>query len=261
MRAKPGWQLDANVDELFAELLRRGEGLAPAREFMARASPDEATLIALLRRSVTVGLLEFVGGTSPWADRPRVLGAVLLNPKAPRALGLRLVPYLFWRDLAQVAASPWVSAAVRVRAEAILRDKLAEMRLGERVTLGRMATPPVLLALLCDAEPKVARAALQNPRLREEDLLIQVRADNVSPVLLEAVAGSPRWVERYALRLALVLQVRTPLGVVLGQISSLLPRDLGRVARASGLHPLVQAAAQRVAEQASLARNLGRSAR
>src|SRR4029450_59899 len=151
--------------------------------------------------------------------RVRSLGAVLLNPKAPRALGLRLVPYLFWRDLAQVTASPWVSAAVRVRAEAILRDKLAEMRLGERVTLGRMATPPVLLALLSDAEPKVVRAALQNPRLREEDLLIQVRADKVSRVLLEAVAASPRWVERYALRLALVLQLRTPLGVVLGQIS------------------------------------------
>lgn len=236
------------MDELFAELLRRGEGLAPAREFMAHAMPDEATLIALLRRGVTVGLLEYVAGASPWADRPRVLAAVLLNPKAPRALGLRLVPYLFWRDLALLAASPWVSAAVRVRAEAILRDKLAEMRMGERVTLGRMATPPVLLALLCDSEPKVVRATLQNPRLREEDLLIQVRGVNVPRVLLETVARSPRWSERYALRLALVLQPRTPLGVALGQISSLLPRDLRRVGREGDLHPLVRAAARRVAE-------------
>ena len=258
---RPAWQLDANVDELFAELLRCGEGLVPAREFMARASPDEATLIALLRRSVSVGLLEYIAATSPWADRPRVLGAVLLNPKAPRALGLRLVPYLFWRDLAQVAASPWVPAAVRVRAEAILRDKLAEMRLGERVTLGRIATPPVLVALLCDTEPKVVGAALQNARLREEDLLVQVRSDGVPPALLEEVARSPRWAECYALRLALVLQGRTPLGVALGQISSLLARDLRRVVRTSGLHPLVQAAAQRVAERASRARNLGRSAR
>jgi len=261
MKPKRGSELDASVDELFAELLRGGEGLAPAREFMARASLDEATLITLLRRSVTVGLLEYVGTTPPWADHPRVLGAVLLNPKAPRALGLRLVPYLFWRDLSQVAASPWVSAAVRVRAEGVLREKLPEMRLGERVTLARIATPPVLIALLFDAELKVVGAALQNPRLREEDLLVQLRSDSVSPALIQAVAASSRWVEHYAVRLGLALQARTPLGVALGQISSLLPADLRRVAETSGLHPLVQASARRVADQGSEGRNLGRSAR
>ena len=122
------------------------------------------------------------------------------------------------------------------------------------------ATPPVLTALLVDAELKVVRAALQNPRLREEDLLVQVRSESVPPALLQAVAASSRWTEHYALRLALTLQPRTTLGVALGQISSLLPADVRRVAEASGLHPLVQAAARRVADQASEGRNLGRSA-
>jgi hypothetical protein len=129
------------------------------------------------------------------------------------------------------------------------------------VTLARIATLPVLVALLFDAELKVVRAALQNPRLREEDLLVQVRSDSVPPALIQAVAASSRWSEHYAVRLALALQARTPLGVALGQISSLLPADLRRVAETPGLHPLVQAAARRVADQVSEGRNLGRSAR
>jgi hypothetical protein len=47
-------------------------------------------------------------------------------------------------------------------------------------------------------------------------------------------------------RLALPLEARCPLGVALAQLSSLIDRDLKRVAGTSGVAPLVQAAALRV---------------
>jgi hypothetical protein len=47
-------------------------------------------------------------------------------------------------------------------------------------------------------------------------------------------------------RLELVLQPATPLALALARLSSLLPRDLRRVAEAPDLRPLVQAAALRV---------------
>ena len=53
--------------------------------------------------------------------------------------------------------------------------------------------------------------------------------------------------DRYALRLAIVLQPRSPLAVALAQVTALLPRDLERVAADEGLAPLVQLAARRVA--------------
>ena len=59
--------------------------------------------------------------------------------------------------------------------------------------------------------------------------------------------ASSRWRERYALRLAIVLQPRAPLALALGQLSSLTTKDLARVAEAPGSRPLVQAAAARVA--------------
>ena len=237
------------VDALHADLLRAGENAAQIRDVLSRHSPGETELLALLRRALPVRFLELVGTTPPWSERPHVLGRLVHNPNTPRTLCLRLIVSLFWRDLAEVAANPQVAGAVRVRAEARLQEMLPDMRLGDRITLAKIATPPVLRPLLEDTASKVSAACLINGRLREEDLLVALRKDAVPPALIGAVAESPRWKEHYGVRLALALQPRTPLPLALLQISSLLPRDLLRVARAPGLKPLLQAAALRVAEE------------
>jgi hypothetical protein len=237
----------AAVDELYAEVLRAGESHSRARALLAEP-PDEQTLLALLCRSVPVAFLEELAATAPWSERPFVLARVVLNPRAPRALGLRLVGALHWRELADVAATMRVSGAVRLRAEALLRDQLPEMRFGDRITLARIATPALVGLLLADSEPRVVLSALENARLREEDLVTALRRDDVRRSLLEGVSVSPRWSGCYSLRLSLALQPRTPLAIALQQISALVPRDLRRVADEERLHPLVRAAARSILE-------------
>jgi hypothetical protein len=238
----------AAVDALFARLLAAGGRVPPLRELL-QEPVDEQVLMAVLRRAVPVPFLELVATSEPWSERPRVLARVVLNPKAPRALSLRLISQLSWRELADVAATAWVPGAVRLRAEALLREMLRDLRLGDRITLARLATAAVLPLLLVDDEARVVEAALMNPRLREEDLVTVVRREEVPRVLLETSVASSRWSASYALRLALVLQPRTPLSIALLQISSLVPRDLKRVADASDLRPLVQASARAVLEK------------
>jgi hypothetical protein len=239
----------AAIDRLHAELLAAGEHLLRLREVLARHDPDEQVLLAVLRRAVPIKLLEHLGTTPPWSDRGRVLARVVLNPRAPRALSLRLVSMLNWHDLAEVAAAPYLAAGVRVRAEATLKDEIPDLRLGDRTTLAKMATRSVLAALLADGEQRVVEAALINPRLREEDIVVALRQTDVRPALIQAIVASPRWSVSYAVRFALVLQPRTALPVALLQISSLVKRDLERVAAAPGLRPLVQAAAAAVLER------------
>jgi hypothetical protein len=239
---------EARLDALFADLIQTGASVPRLRELLARAQLDEVLMLALLRRPLPVRFLELVAATPPWSERPRLLGGVAQNPRTPRVLALRILPSLFWRDLADVAASPRLSKGVRARAESILQEQLRDMRLGEKITLAKIATPAVLTRLLAETEARIAQACLINPRLREEDLVAAVRQDTATRALLEAAAASSRWGDRYAVRLALVLQPRTPLGVALAQITSLLDRDLDRVGAASGLRPLVQAAALRLLE-------------
>jgi hypothetical protein len=238
----------AAVDEVHAEILRAGESRPRTRALLTEAL-DEQTLLALLCRSVPVAFLEEVAATPPWNERPLVLARVVLNPRSPRALGLRLVGALHWRELADVAATMRVSGAVRLRAEALLRDQLSQMRFGDRITLARVATPAVLGLLLVDSERRVVLAALENARLREEDLVTALRCDDVAAALVEGASVSPRWSASYSVRLALALQPRTPLAIALQQISGLVPRDLRRVAGEERLHPLVCAAARSLLER------------
>jgi hypothetical protein len=236
------------VDALFAELLQAGSSPPRLRGLLERPDLDEVVILGVLRRAVPVRFLELVASLPPWSERPRLLGGVALNPRTPRVLALRLLPSLFWRDLADVAASPRLSKGVRGRAEAILQEQLPDMRLGEKITLAKIATTPVLVWLMSESDAKIAQSCLINSRLREEDLVTAVRQQTAPAALLESAAASPRWGDRYAVRLALVLQPRTPLGVALGQLTSLLEKDLERVASTPGLKPLVQAAALRLAE-------------
>jgi hypothetical protein len=236
----------ADVDALYAELLAAGEVPARVADVLGRPI-DEETMLAVLRRAVPVKALEHLARTKPWTDRARVLAAIVLNPKAPPRLSLPLVPALLWRSLAEVAASARVPSAVRLRAEATLKDALPQLRLGEKITLGRLATPSVLLALLSDPDARVLTACLENPRLREADLVMVLRRPDVSVALMEATTTITRWQKAYAVKLELALQPRAPLHVALAQLSSLLKRDLIRVAGTAGLAPLVQRAAERVA--------------
>ena len=237
---------EGELDRAWAELLRASTPAA-MREVLERCGADRALLVSLLRRAVPLPALEWMASSPPWSDDPRVLARIVLSPRASRPLGLRLVGSLLWRDLADVAASPRVAAAVRIRAEAILADQLADLRLGEKITLARIATLPVLMLLLADADAKVVEAGLNNPRLREEDVLTLVRADPPRRTLLEGVVASSKWHERYGLRLAIALHPRAPLALALGQLTTLTAKDLARIAETASLSPLLQAAALRVA--------------
>lgn len=235
------------MDTLFAALMAAGEDAGRIRDALEGAPNDRILFAAVLRRPVPLRCLEVLASTPPWSEDQRLMGSVVLSPRASRALALKLVGSLFWRDLADVASSPRVTAAARVRAEALLLDHMADLRLGDRITLAKIATPPVLARLLEDTDARVVEAGLINGRLREEDLEGALRKDTVTRALIESIAASSRWRDRYALRLAIVLQPRSPLAVALGQVTALLPADLERVAADEALAPLVQLAARRVA--------------
>jgi hypothetical protein len=238
---------DVEVDALFAALMAAGEDAGRVREALESAPRDRILFAAVLRRAVPLRCLEVLASTPPWSEDQRLMGSVVLSPRVSRALALKLVGSLFWRDLADVAASPRVTAAARVRAEALLLDHMEDLRLGDRITLAKIATAPVLARLLDDADGRVVEAALINGRLREEDLAGALRRDTVTRALIEGISSSPRWRDRYSLRLAIVLQPSSPLAVALAQMTALLPRDLERVAADEGLAPLLQLAARRVA--------------
>jgi hypothetical protein len=213
---------------------------------LAERAPEDVDLRSVLRRAVPVRLLEILGTQPPWCDRPLVAAGVVLNPRTPRHVAQRLLPTLYWMDLAEVAGTARLTAAVRHRAESELQQLVPDLRPGDRITLGRLATASLLRVLLRDDDPRVLKACLDNPRLLEADLLSALRATDARRELLELAATAFRWKDCYAVRTTLVRQPRAPLAVVLGQLTSLRPADLRRVAEDEALPTLVQVAAERL---------------
>lgn len=236
-------------DAFEAALLALGEDPAPAalQAFLDLHGRDVSRLIEILRRPIASRVLELVGDLHSLTDNARVAGALVQNPRTPQHVARRLVPGLYWRDLALAAGNPWIAAGVRQRAESLLLERLHEMRLGDRVALARMATAPVLRALLGEPDVHVLEGALFNPRLQEPLVLQSLRSETAPSALFEAVARSPRWRGTYSVRLELALQSRTPLPIALSQVTALVPADLRRLALAKSAHPLVRAAAERAA--------------
>lgn len=239
---------EPDVEAAWRAVVAAGGDVAALRTWLDEWGYDERLLLDVLQRQVPARLLEYLGVTRPWCDWPLVAGALARHPRTPPYVSLRLLPSLFWRDLAQVASGPYLPGLVRVRAEALLLERLPDLRLGDKIALARLATPGLLRALLGQSDGRILEAALLNPRLGEEALLSLLRGASAPRALIEHVGASTRWCASYAVRRELVLQPRTPLALALAQVTSLVRGDLQRVAASASLPPLVRAAAARALE-------------
>jgi hypothetical protein len=91
---------------------------------------------------------------------------------------------------------------------------------------------------LHDPSPLVMRSLIANRHLREEDVLIIAKRNNLPPDVLETIARDKRWSESYPIRLALAKNPRSPLRVSLSIARFLRIFDLEEITR-SHFIPLV----------------------
>ena len=131
----------------------RGHAAGACGRCSSATASDRVLLVSLLRRAVPLPVAGADGLHPALVGRASASSPRSCSARARRARwGCASWDRSCWRDLADVAASPRVAAAVKIRAEAILKDQLADLRLGEKITLAKIATLPVLVPLLADPD-------------------------------------------------------------------------------------------------------------
>lgn len=227
-------------------------------EKVARSGEVEA-LLHRLRRAPRASLLELVEGhgrdftirelrqvlLNPFADGEvlQVLAAnrklvsmhearaaIARHRRTPEPIAMRLIPNLFWRELAELTLDLRIRASVRRVAERYLTQRLPRLSEGEKINLARRSVETVAARLIAEARPRVVDAGLDNPRLSENALLEVVTAEQAQPRLLARIAGHPRWGVRYEVRAALCRQAKTPYRFIIRHLDGLRPEELVRVA-------------------------------
>ena len=126
------------------------------------------------------------------------------------------------------------------------------LTLGERKALARKNDRELIARVLRDPHPDVIRILLGNPALIERDVVRLCARRPISAEVIREVFRSPRWMVRYEVRRAIVLNPYSPLSIAM-RLSRLLTRqDATRVAESSELHADLRAACRRAATGATI---------
>ncbi len=120
----------------------------------------------------------------------------------------------------------------------------ARADLARRLVIAARESGEELRPLVHDGAEEVLRALVANPGLEEDDLILLLRRQDLSPEVLRQVAGDPRRTKSYKVRLALVLHPRTPPSASLKFVSQLHVFDLVSVSLVPHLAREVKASAE-----------------
>jgi hypothetical protein len=99
------------------------------------------------------------------------------------------------------------------------------LTLGERKALARGPQRELIARLLRDPDPQVIRNILENPRLTEQDVVLVAARRPASADVLRQVLAS-RWLARYHVKRALVMNPYTPSDVAVRLLAALTEPDL-----------------------------------
>jgi hypothetical protein len=209
------------------------------------ALSEEHVLEILRNPGAPAHVLQRLGFDTRWTSSYAAKVGLVCHPACPASVSLHLVNFLYWRDLARVSDNFRLPAPLRRSAENLLKERLPELSLGERMALARIAGRALIAALRNEPNEMVIGALLGNPRLTEEDLLLLCNT-STSAKVLTLVGQSERWRARPPVRLALARNRHTPLALSVSLLPGLSDADLRDLSQHQVLPQALRGAASRL---------------
>jgi hypothetical protein len=226
----------ATGDELTALVNEAGGDVLPG--LLENPALNESHLVLLLERKGLPGaILEQIAHHREWMRGYPVRMRVALHPRTPRLLALPLVRQLYLFDLAEACVQPSVPNEIKRLAEEQILAKMAQLPLGQKLTLARRGPGRVAAALVAEGHPQALPLALDNAHLTEAHVLKVLAREDLPAETPAAIAQHRRWSLQYNVRVALVRHPLTPLARVLAFLPDLTLRDLGDLCAMARVSP------------------------
>lgn len=148
-------------------------------------------------------------------------------------------------DIAAIFLPAWPKRNPTVE-EAGAENEALTLPLGVRKQASRTRDRLLIDRLLRDTNPQVIGVLLNNPHLRERDVVFIAARRPTQAAVLRVVAAHPRWCTRYAVRKALACNPYTPVAIATRLLETLLRQDLLFIGSVGVLPPEVRAEAHKV---------------
>jgi hypothetical protein len=199
----------AGGDELFS-LVQDGAPEVLRSLLKNRHLAEEHLLALLRRRDLSEDLLKALYQHELTKSSYRLKAALAAHPKSPTSVLQSLLPHLHLFDLLAICLHPATTPDQKLAAERTIVQHLPGVPLGNRITLARRAPATLLVELLGGGEGQLIAAALDNPRLREGNLVQYLSSGRATAQAITSIFRHPRWQQLPSLRLTLLKNPQTP---------------------------------------------------
>lgn len=201
--------LQASREDLFQLIL--DPAFQVLRNLLKNPHLTEEHLLALLkRRDLNEDLLKAIYNKTKESISHRMQLALVQNPSTPTPIVLSLMPHLYLFELLDLCKMSGTTPDQRVAAERQIILRLPNVQRGNKLTLARRASGPILTELVREGDVLVLQACLDNPLLKEVALIQLMRTGKATPESISMIARHPRWQNRPHLRMAILKHPRTP---------------------------------------------------
>ncbi|WP_123290434.1 hypothetical protein [Desulfosoma caldarium] len=130
-----------------------------------------------------------------------------------------------------------------------LAMKIQKLTVSERIKLALIGNKEARTLLMQDPNRTVQMAVLDNPKITPSEIVGIANSRNISDEALRKIAETREWSKLYPVRLALVKNPKTPVGIALKLVSTLIPQDLKILAKSKSVSSVIVHAARRQLER------------
>lgn len=130
-----------------------------------------------------------------------------------------------------------------------LAMKIQKMTVPERIKLALTGSQEARTLLMQDPNRVVQLAVLENPKITSSEVVGFANSRNINDEALRKIAENREWFKLYPVRLALVKNPKTPVGIALKLIATLNPQDLKILAKSKSVSSVIVQAARRQLER------------
>lgn len=124
-------------------------------------------------------------------------------------------------------------------------QRIKELTIPQKVRLAMTGGKEARTILILENNRAVQLAILDNPKLTQSEVVGIAQSRSVSDDVLRKIAANREWIKLYPVRLALVKNPKTPIGVSVKFVGTLHPTDLKVIARSKSVASVVAQAANR----------------
>jgi hypothetical protein len=187
---------------------------------------EDMALFVAKKRGVSPELLDFLAQDVRFKESYKLKLAICKNPNTAQRTVFSLLKFLRIFDIADLTRDQHLSVNVRQKIEQLLSEKIPSLPSGIQKALARRASSAIVTALMKQGDEGLISACLESPTLTEGLLAKVIRMQAATPLLVQMIAGHPKWSLRYSVRFGLIRNFNTPMARVSHFIGEMKTSDL-----------------------------------